>query len=62
MFVYPADQPLTDKDREGASALTLILYYADEFGDFFKSDLLQSLKPIMKPDCLIVLVSDALQT
>lgn len=62
MLVYQQDQPLTDKDREGAGALTLILYYASEFGDFFKSDLLHSLKPIMQPDCLIVLVSDALQT
>lgn len=59
MFVYPEDQPLTDKDREGAGALTLILYYASEFGDFYKSDLLQSLLPIMKKDCLIILVSQA---
>lgn len=56
MFVYPQDQPLTDKDREGCGAITLILYYSDSFGDFYKSDLLQSLLPIMTRDCLIVLV------
>lgn len=62
MFVYPEDQPLKDKDREGAGALTLILYYAPEFGDFYKSDLLQSLRPIMQKDCLIILVSQAGQS
>lgn len=55
MFVYPEDQPLPVDS--GGGALNLILYYAAEFGDFFKSDLLQSLKRIMQPDCLIILVS-----
>lgn len=57
MFVYPEDKPLKEEDRKNAGALNLILYYAPEFGNFYSSDLLQSLLPIMQKDCLIILVS-----
>lgn len=57
MFVYPQDLPLKEEDRKEAGSIDLILYYAPEFGDFYKSDLLQSLLPIMNRDCLIVLVN-----
>lgn len=56
MLVYPEDQPLPADSEAGA--LTLILYYAPAFGDFYKSDLFQSLRRIMQPDCLVILVSN----
>lgn len=56
MFVYPEDKPLPVESDGGA--LTLILYYAPAFGDFYKSDLFESLRRIMQPDCLVILVSN----
>lgn len=62
LYLYEHDLPTSDIKKEEYGTVSFLLYHAPSWGDFFKSELFDSIRPLLTKDFSWILINQEGQT